>query len=364
MPYYTGTANDWAALLSALRSACTSNGWTLSGDVLHKGNAHVKVWVAPWSEIHAILGLPSLYLGTIQSLYIRAGTGIDGGNDLVDPSMYIGRIGGQSSNVADANFDAIPFTFPVEYQVHVHTDPDEVFLVVKHDVDHYQHMSFGHNPLAESTGGSGGWAAATMAPQVFDFVSGAVGQPGFVVGPQYLGTQNYNNGAAVIQAPGAPCFLGNYQQSSSVNNWSLTNMDQRNLGSNNRPRTHTIHHGIDEPGGRWSGGEYYQANVSVTAHPKFARGPNQVDGSTALIRPIATILRPDYKVSTVAQFEHYRLMRIDHYPAESVVELGSDQWKVYPFMRRSPDGSLPTGNATNKVTHSGYLGWAVRYDGA
>lgn len=364
MPYSTGTANNWSALLSALRSACVTEGWTLSGDVLHKGRVYVRIWVAPWSEINAALGLGNLYLGTIESLHIRPGTGVDAGGNLLNPAMYIGRIGGHSTNVADAHFDAIPFTFPIEYQLHIHTDPDEVFLIVRHDSDHYQHMCFGHSPLAESTGGTGGWAAATMAPQVFDFVTASPGSPGFVVGPQYMGTQNFSNGASVIQAPAPPCFLGNYQTSASVNNWSLTNMDQRNPGFNNRPRAHAIHHGVDEPGGRWSGGEYYQANVSVTAHPKFARGPSQVDGSTALIRPIATIMRPEFKVSTVAQFEHYRLLRIDHYPAESIVELGGDRWKVYPFMRRTTDGSFPTGNATNKVTHSGYLGWAVRYDGA
>lgn len=359
MPYYTGTANDWAALLSALQSACTSNGWTLSGDVLHKGNCHVQVLVSEYSYVRAIIGGGWPTKDDTRSLYIRPGSGVDGSGQLVDGAMCMPRVGGMYSGRASMDFDCIPFTFPVEYDVHVNSDPDEVFLLVKHDVDYFQHLSFGHNPLAEATGGSGCWAAASLPPQI-DAATTSNPNVGFRSGSSHVAVWPVGGGQAAVAAPAPPFFSAPYQNGQQAGAWAVQGMQQ--VGP--APAVsmcHSIHHGID--GAKWSGGLEYHANISVTSDPKLARGLNPVDGSAPLIRPIASILRPDNKISTVAQFEHFRLLRIDHMQVGEIYDLGPDRWKVYPFMRRSPDGSFPLGGGTTLLDHTGYLGWAVRYDG-
>ena len=45
MAYVSGTANDLAALRTAIINACTANGWTLSGSVLSKGSLYLSIAV-------------------------------------------------------------------------------------------------------------------------------------------------------------------------------------------------------------------------------------------------------------------------------------------------------------------------------
>lgn len=365
MSYSAGTANSFGALVGALVAACTANGWTLSSaGVLHKGNVYVHVRAATWQSVATALGISVVDNGGVESMYITPGLGINGAGELVDAHpFFCARIGGVCAQREDPSFSSVPFTFPVQYEVHIHSDPDEVYLVVHHDVDHYQHIAFGHNPLAKATGGTGAWASASL-PVPLNSGTSLTPSPnelGIITGAEALAASGPATGRTSYPAPAAPCFTVNVI--GGTGGWTV----QRLEGVSDASKwgiTHTIHHGVD--GQKWSGGTELQANVSVTAAPKFVRGLSEIDGSAPLIRPVASILRPDRKVSTVAQFEHYRLIRLDHLQSGQVLELGSDRWIVYPFMRRSPDGSYPTGvgGASPKISHTGYLGWAVRYHGA
>ena len=71
MAYETGSANSFADLLAALQAACTGNGWTLSGNVLHKGTCYAEVKL---TQTQGSVVWPNSALG------VRACNGIDGSN--------------------------------------------------------------------------------------------------------------------------------------------------------------------------------------------------------------------------------------------------------------------------------------------
>ncbi len=90
MPYFTGTENTFADLLTTVRSNCVANGWTLSGNVLHKGDCYNEI----------------LEFGSNLGLTIQGGTGIDGSNNLTTTGSLAYMI---------AVLSAEPVTFPFTY---------------------------------------------------------------------------------------------------------------------------------------------------------------------------------------------------------------------------------------------------------
>lgn len=132
MAYYSGAANDMAALRSALIGACVAEGWTLTGDILSKGTMFCRT---------------ALNFGSLQ---IQGGTGVGAGNTLVGASSRSCHVLG-SGNLA--------VTWPAAYEIFVF--PTEVFLVVRFSVDRYQWCAFGQSAIALP--GTGMWFTATAA---------------------------------------------------------------------------------------------------------------------------------------------------------------------------------------------------------
>lgn len=141
MAYVSGTANSVADLLTAIRNACTANGWTLSGNVLHKGACFVEVMVDD----------------TGSYISVQAGTGIDGANNLTGRADTPAAAIGVTLFVYIGSAD-IPFAYPVAYEVFIHADPDEVYVHTSFAVDAHQQMGWG---AAQQPGlaGSGNWYA-------------------------------------------------------------------------------------------------------------------------------------------------------------------------------------------------------------
>lgn len=147
MAYITGTANTVADLLTAIQSACTANGWTLSGNVLNKGTCFTEVKVA----------------GGVIS--VRGGRGVDGSNNLTSPcdsnaGAFTTVIYGSASSTLKTN---VPFAYPARYCIHVLTAPDEVYVAVNYSATWYQLMGFGASPTPGLTG-TGTWYSAPQAP--------------------------------------------------------------------------------------------------------------------------------------------------------------------------------------------------------
>ncbi|PTS85480.1 hypothetical protein DBR00_06795 [Pseudomonas sp. HMWF032] len=134
MAYYSGAANDMAALRSALIGACVAEGWTLTGDILSKGTMFCRTVI---------------FNGSLQ---ITGGTGIGAGSTLAGASSRSCHVLG-TGNLA--------VTWPAAYEIFVF--PTEVFLVVRFSVDRYQWCAFGQSDIALP--GTGMWFAATAGMQ-------------------------------------------------------------------------------------------------------------------------------------------------------------------------------------------------------
>jgi len=139
MPYVTGIANDLTALRAALFNACTDNGWTLSGDVLHKDAVYVRVQVG------------ASYLSFL------GGTGIDGSNNLIGAGPFEKRIAGIISNLS----------WPMTYEVFIGSEPDEIYFVCNYNVDLYIWAAFGQSSV-QGLSGTGAWYAGSSDTSVYN----------------------------------------------------------------------------------------------------------------------------------------------------------------------------------------------------
>lgn len=297
MPYATGTVNDYASLLQAITDTCTANGWTLQGEVLVKGGCYTHLFLN----------------GTSDELHIRGGTGVDASNNLTGPGYQDYRLA--------------RLVFPVVYQIHVHTAPDEVYVIAKCDADAYPWLAFGQSPV-DGMAAYGQWAGAT-----FNTSQGLPGTSGFAVSVAPGGKPFQHNDA---WQQGAPFWSGYIYASYTARN--STDMN----------------HGLD-------GVDTWTPAASALAPqlPMVARQPNTWNGEAILLPIEPTINRASNKIARIGSIGHARFVRIDNLLPEDIVTIGSDQWKVYPFLRRNT--SVRDGAAD--ADHSGTMGWAIRYDG-
>jgi hypothetical protein len=224
MSYVTGSADNITNLLAAIRAACTDNGWTLSGEVLHKGAAYIRTQIVS---------------GYITWL---GGTGIDGSNNLTGAAPQIVRNG---------DFGSQPLTFPCTYEVHINEDPDEVYVVLNYATEFYQYAAFGLSDVA-GLPGTGMWFAASR------FGANATANG---AGWHFFTSANGNTFTGATR--GGPMF---YASSSGQN-----------------CQTSYIHHGLDGRG--WSGhsaaADYpqsFQANA-----PLLSLLPNTWNDETVLL---------------------------------------------------------------------------------
>jgi len=301
MAYDTSSVADWAALLTFIRNTCTANGWTLSGNVLHKGNCYVEI-VAD---------------GTV-GLRIRGGTGKDGSNILTGAGpayAYLGEIA------------AVPVAFPATAEVHVNASPDEVYVVINYSTNFYQMMAWGLSDVPGLTG-TGVWYYATRCS---------------VTGSREFSSNVTSltiNGASGVAPDGTPMF----------------NVAQANAGATDNA---FIHGDVDARG--WHGdtaGGFAASNPYIA--PLLACLPSDWNLEAVLLPfPVYVPRTAGNKFTLVADFKHIRHTRIDYLEPGDIITLGADKWKVYPWFRK--DASVPDGGAM--LSHSGTLAYAVRYTG-
>lgn len=303
MAFVTGSAGDLASLRTALINACTANGWTLSGEVLHKGNVFVRLQVVG---------------GWLEAL---GGTGIDAGNLITGPAPNAVRLGA---------IGVSPLLFPATYDIHVHTIPDEVYCVVNYNVTDYQWMAFGITTVT-GLGSTGMWVgASTAGTNLQAFNSIKINSSGQI--PSALGM--------------TPVLFG----------------DRPQAFNSIPPGSSYISHGLN--GSVWNNGigvlsDPNEINSSIaSAFPIHARQP-YADGDIVLSPLRAMLNVSGNRTSLVVDCAHARLARIDNLEPRDVITLGADQWRVYPWFRKS----LTLRDGDINITHTGTMGWAIRFDG-
>lgn len=301
MAYVAGTANSITDLLTALQNACTANGWTLSGNVLHRGNCFVACSVVA------------------PNLIVRGGTGIDGSNALTGACPQYHSLG--------VLWSGETFAFPMTYEVHIHEAPDEVYLIVNYAVDTYQWLAFGCSP-APGLAATGNWFGASRISNNTSYINKIMISPSSHMGiPASISCGLFWNNGLYDNA------CGRLQHGEDGYSWS-----------------------VGETSGECSAKLYVDAIGSALP---LSTQPNAWNGESILV-PIQPVwIRPSNKVSQVGAIGHARYLRIDSYAPGDVITLGPDRWKVYPWYRKNAAAR----DGGSYIDHTGTMGWAIRYDG-
>jgi len=282
MAYVAGTATSVADLLTALQSACTANGWALSGTILSKGACYMQVKVVG------------------GYLTVLGGTGNAGSDTLASPATPAAALG--------QLWAADPFAFPLTYEINVHTAPDEVYVVVNYAVDRYQWLAFGCSPAA-ALPGTGNWFGASLcrAAQV----------TGISMSTSQGGWNNFQAPALFWQTSATNFFTGVLHHGLDGLTWSA--------GA--------------------GGGVANAADALPGATSLLSRQPNNWNGEVVLLPIQPCVARPSSKVSMVGDLGHARYLRNDNLAAGDIITLGPDRWKAYPWYRKNSaarDGAYST----------------------
>jgi len=299
MAYVSGTAATFAELVAGIRNACTANGWTLSGEVLHKGTVYQRVRVE--------------FVNFVDSM---PGTGIDGSNNITGGAIPA-RIGSLSGSPVYIQ----PFVFPLTYEVFIQSDPDEVMVVVGYGADLYQWLAWGKSSV--SLPGTGGWSSGSLSSQ-----QGTQGN-GIYLTNTVSGTSSGHRGT-----------------SSNYHCPALFHAHTRINGGE------MINHGL----GGLSGFQE-DAQAAIYRAPLDAITPNTYNNQ-AVLMPIRAYTQAygSNKVALVVDVQSIRAIRINNINPGEIITLGPDRWKVYPWYKKSTSSGFG-------ISDTGNNGFAVRYDG-
>lgn len=300
MAYQTGTAANIADVQAAFLAFLSAAGWTVAGNIASSPGG-----------CHAQIGSAD------GGLTLLGGTGVAG-------SALTGA--GPAITRARALLTGEPITYPATWEAHAHGDEAFLFLTWGGG-DKWLHIGFGKSPVA-GLPGTGCWyfGSSAQAPT-----------------PGMYYAANFNMGY-----PGTP----NVSENATGPFWV----------TGNQPANSYVHHGLD--GNTWTqstGGVVYPppngAHAFGCISPLLVRGANAFNGEAPLLPVRPYIGRPSGKLSVVAQLQAMRYVNIKNLSPQQVLTIGTDKWRVYPFYKKG--GTLAPTN-----TDTGWLGMAVRYDGA
>lgn len=310
MAYVTGSAASFADLKTAIENACVANSWVLSSGVLSKDGCYVQL------------------TATAGELVLKGANG-QSGSTLTDVPNATYKQVQLVSPTAD------PISFPINYEVHLFAAPNEVYCVVNYNSNFYQQLSFGQSDVA-GIGGSGNWFTGAF--------------PGNATAANTPGQQCYSS--VVETTWGTVSFT-------VANAWGLFTDTGPSFVSS------FIHCGLDSV--EWLDTISPTTSTGARQGPDYCASlinslPNAANQSTVLV-PIKCIKpRTSGGRTIVANLNNARYTRIDNLVPGEIITFGSDQWKIYPMLRK--DSAVRNGVPwATGATHSGTLGYAIRYTG-
>lgn len=304
MAYYTGQCSSYQHLADILVEKCQAHGWAWQDGILSKDDLFVKIEV----KEDYITSYQTDGIGII----LTGGTGKNN-TTLLNPSPVQSRLG------STARVSYRPF--PAHY--HLFIFDNEIYLMIKFDIDKFYYLAFGQSLLCKNTQSNGLWLSATSGRRMY-------------------GSSNKLENIEIYESSG-----GTYG-SEVAPFWSASG------ASSNDYLHHSICHGLD--GVLWSslGKKSYSNFV-----PLLNRLPTTYFVDSPLLPYNIYLERPEKKISLIAQFINARFVRIDNYEPEQVITLGHDKWMIFPFFKKSVHQR--SGGAY--LTHTGTFGWAIRYEG-
>lgn len=317
--FYTGLANSFAAVKTAIESALADEGWSAASNIYSKGGIHVMLTAAA------------------NTLDLTAGTGQSGGS-LTGAAPAAVRIG--SWTVAD------PIVWPVTYDIHISDNPLEVYAVIRYNGSRIQVLAFGVSPAPGNP--TGLWINGSGGPNS-SFTTTTVGfswtaNSGFPVNGGNIGPRSGDNNSADNLGAGV---LTSYP-------WSTAGRYSYyyHNGSVWMPNGS----GVTMANGSCSGGAY--------ALSLFETLPSAANQAMVLVPAYLFEYQIDNRTIPMLQLAHMRHCRIDNYELGEIAEFGPDRWMIYPQARKNAAERSPgSGSLTGKLNHTGTFGFAVRYHG-
>jgi hypothetical protein len=331
MAYYSGTAANFTDLQTAIEDAAIANGYTRTNGILSKDSCYFRLDVV--SHTLSSVSYPGLSL--------RGGTSQSGSSLNGQPTAQYTN---DNAVKVSSSFDN-PISFPVDYEIFTFTNPDEVYCVFKYNVDYYQMLAFGKSDVA-GIGGTGAWFNASMnllnvpTSTSNNYRAQTLKTDCYADG---LGISSFNSNAGL----GSPLFFSS-------------------TSANTRLASGFIHFDLDSLVGWRTLNNYNQASTGLQGS-SWAAGlltslPSPFNSATVLI-PIKLInLRATTSTHTiVGNLKNSRYLRIDNLDVGDIITYGSEQWKIYPVLRKN--SALRDGPSTADF-HSGTFGYAIKYEGA
>lgn len=307
MAYITGSVNSYDELLNILTSACIAAGWSLQDGILVKGAALVR----PYASVASY--------GKGAGLSLEGGSGRNGSILTGSSDKFRPRLGSPSLDFPEPNW-------PCVYHVFCHNSPDEVYAILRHDVDAYYWLSFGISDVP-GIGGTGLWMIA---------ISGLA--KGTMIG----------GGVNMSETSGNPDVVNTYGSTSGP--W---------WGTNQIPLSRSIGAILLEAWIGCGGISYGYVNAVEPLAPLVAHSHSSWNAESVLLPIRVHRGVAERKNLIVLEHRHARYLRIGNLEPEQVITIGVERWKVFPFYRKNTQSP----NVVNRANHSGTFGWAIRYDG-
>lgn len=246
------------------------------------------------------------------------------------------------------------------YYIHVMTNPDEVYVVAQNSASRFMYMAFGYSPVGTMPkAGDGIWFSASMGSTMLN--NGVGTGPA----PQSF----YPVGLDNSTAPGDGT-LG-FGISSNVHTPAAPFWDtQLSYAGASAGRPNSYVRSTYSGGVVWSPGAQQTSNTNTpsgrtTQYPLIRRQPNNWNEQAILLPIMPVLLESSGNYRLGCNMRHARYARLDVSEPLSVLTIGSNKWRIYPFHKLNR--SVPEAGtglwSTNGGDHSGSLGWAIRYDG-
>lgn len=307
MAYFTGTAPSFADLKTAIYNACTANGWTLSNDIISKSGCFFKLTSAA------------------TYLEIDAGTSQSGSTLTGDKPSLRGRL---------QSYSNVPMSFPINYEIFLTTEPEEVICVINYNSEFYQHLFFGKSDIPD-IGGTGAFFSANAC-------SGGETSTGFL-----------RIGAST---------------KARIDTWAVSN--KMSLGffnegswSSGSDKSSFVHCGLDSA--KWcSVTDSYPNKLHACSGMNNVASlltslPNLLNAANILLPVKAIKQRSSGGLTTIVNMRNARFCRIDGITPGETLVYGSEQWKFYPLYLKNFLVRNGAGQGTDAL-HSGTFGIAYR----
>lgn len=314
MAYQTGTVNSLADIQTVIQTFLTGNGWTwdAGSSTIYKGTVFVQ-FVAPTADKVLFRGTTALSAGLLTGNTVGMGRMVP----------YL-----------EGNLP-VPLTFPADYWAFL--NDDEFYFVVRYDVVRFQFVTWGKSSVDVGAAGAGTYLSGTVTGA--DFASVGNRAAGIMITPSTGGT----SGVATGSRSAAPFW-----------------MTEQNVSGGRNLTTDYVHTDFGTPswdlgvgaGGYTSVGNRYAGNLQSVI-------PNAWNGESPLL-PIRAYKRlSESKIALVLDLQHARQCRVDNFNDAEIINIGSDQWQVFPFHRKNIS-ARDGGGESGFIDHTGTFGWAIR----